>query len=164
MNEIFKDVPNYEGVYKVSNKGNVKRILKGGREKFNKLTKLNNGYLAIQLSLNNKGKIFTVHQLMAITFLNHKPCGNRLVVDHINNNPLDNRIDNLQIVSARENTSKDKKGYSSKYVGVSWHKAAKKWVSHIVIDNKKEYLGLFKKELDAANAYAERLNEILTKK
>ena len=50
MNEIFKDIPNYDGVYKVSNKGNIKRILKGGREKFNKLTKLNNGYLAVQLS------------------------------------------------------------------------------------------------------------------
>tara|TARA_R110000772_G_C13071126_1_gene416383 strand:+ start:106 stop:594 length:489 start_codon:yes stop_codon:yes gene_type:complete len=162
MNEIFKNIPNYEGVYEVSNKGRVKRILKDGRERFNKLTKLNNGYLAVQLSLNNKGKIFQIHQLIAMAFLNHKPCGHRLIVDHINNNPLDNRLDNLQIVSARENTSKDRKGYSSKYVGVTWHKVAKKWVTHIFIDNKKEYLGLFKKELDAANAYKERLNEILT--
>tara|TARA_R110000824_G_scaffold260033_1_gene448670 strand:- start:921 stop:1409 length:489 start_codon:yes stop_codon:yes gene_type:complete len=162
MNEIFKDIPNYEGVYEVSNKGRVKRIFKDGKEKFNKLTKLNNGYLAVQLSLNNKGKIFQIHQLIAMAFLNHKPCGHRLIVDHINNNPLDNRLDNLQIVSARENTSKDRKAYSSKYVGVTWHKVAKKWVTHIFIDNKKEYLGLFKKELDAANAYKERLNEILT--
>jgi hypothetical protein len=162
MEEVFKDIPNYNGVYRVSNIGRVQRLLKGNKFKFNKLTKLNNGYLAVQLSLNNKGKIFQVHQLVAMAFLNHKPCGHRLVVDHINNNPLDNRLDNLQIVSARENTSKDRKGYSSKYVGVTWHKVAKKWVTHIFIDNKKEYLGLFKKELDAANAYKIRLNEILT--
>tara|TARA_R110000796_G_scaffold179958_1_gene296516 strand:+ start:267 stop:755 length:489 start_codon:yes stop_codon:yes gene_type:complete len=162
MNEIFKDVPNYEGVYKVSNKGNVKRILKGGREKFNKLTKLNNGYLAVQLSLNNKGKIFTVHQLVAMAFLNHKPFRYKMVVDHINNNPLDNRLDNLQIITRRENSSKGKVVNSSKYIGVSWHKIAKKWVVHIFNNTKKEYLGLFEVELDAANAYEIRLNEILT--
>ena len=162
MNEIFKDIPNYEGVYKVSNKGRVKRILKDGREKFNKLIKLNNGYLAVRLSLNGKGKVFRVHQLVAIAFLGHTPCGHKIVVDHVNNNPLDNRLDNLQLITQRENTSKDKRGYSSKYIGVTWHKVAKKWVTHIHIGNKYKYLGLFKKELDAANAYKERLNEILT--
>ena len=162
MNEIFKDIPNYEGVYKVSNKGRVKRILKDGREKFNKLTKLNNGYLAVQLSLNGKGKIFQIHQLMAITFLGHTPCGHKIVVDHVNNNHLDNRLDNLQLITQRENTSKDKRGYSSKYIGVIWNKAAKKWQSGIGINGKYKYLGLFKDELEAANAYKERLNEILT--
>ena len=162
MNEIFKDIPNYEGVYKVSNKGRVKRILKGGREKFNKLTKLNNGYLAVHLSLNNQGKIFQIHQLIAMAFLGHTPCGHKIVVDHINNNPLDNRLDNLQLITQRENSSKDRRGGSSQYIGVSWSKAAKKWVTFIFIDNKKEYLGLFKKELDAANAHKERLNKILT--
>jgi|TARA_R110001592_G_scaffold154526_2_gene383560 hypothetical protein len=160
MNEIFKNIPNYEGVYEVSNKGRVKRILKDGKEKFNKLTKLNNGYLAVQLSLNNKGKIFQIHQLVAMAFLNHKPCGHKIVVDHINNNPLDNIVDNLQIVSHRENLTKDKKGYSSEYVGVTWHKVAKKWVSHLQFNGKKEYLGLFTDELDAAKAYKERLNKI----
>jgi len=162
MNEVFKDVPNYKGLYKISNKGRIKRIKKNGGERFNKLTKLNNGYLAVQLSINNKGKIFQIHQLVAMAFLNHNPCGHKLIVDHINNNPLDNRVDNLQIISHRENTSKDKKGYSSDYAGITWHKVAKKWVSQIQFNGKREYLGLFTDELDAVNAYTKRLNEILT--
>ena len=143
MNEIFKNIPNYEGVYEVSNKGRVKRILKDGNTKFKKLTKLNNGYLAVQLSLNNKGKIFQIHQLVAMAFLNHKPCGHKIVVDHINNNPLDNIVDNLQLVSHRENLTKDKKGYSSEYAGVTWHKVAKKWVSHLQFKRLFLWLGLF---------------------
>tara|TARA_R110000851_G_scaffold267199_1_gene419644 strand:+ start:78 stop:563 length:486 start_codon:yes stop_codon:yes gene_type:complete len=160
MNEIFKDVPNYEGVYKVSNKGNVKRILKGGREKFNKLTKLNTGYLAVQLSLRNDKKIFQVHQLVAMAFLNHKPFGYKMVVDHIDNNILNNYLNNLQIITRRENSSKGKMVNSSKYTGVTWHKQAGKWVVHILNNTKREYLGLFEVELDAANAYRKRLNDL----
>ena len=46
----------------------------------------------------------------------------KLVVDHINNDPLDNRLENLQLISHRYNLSKDKKGGSSKFTGVSWDK------------------------------------------
>ena len=167
MNEIFKDIPNYEGVYQVSNLGRVKRIFKGGREKFNKLTKLNNGYLAVQLSLNNKGKIFQVHQLVAMAFLNHKPCGHLLVVDHIDNNPLNNALSNLQVITHRKNVSKinkRNKAYSSQYTGVTWHKVARKWISQIQINGKTKYLGLFSDELDAYKAYEKTLNENLTYK
>ena len=111
MNEVFKDVPNYKGLYKISNKGRIKRIKKNGGERFNKLTKLNNGYLAVQLSINNKGKIFQIHQLVAMAFLNHNPCGHKLIVDHINNNPLDNRVDNLQIISHRNLIPQENKSF-----------------------------------------------------
>ena len=85
-----------------------------------------------------------------------------MVVDHIDNNSLNNCLDNLQIITPRKNTSKDRKGHSSKYIGVTWHKQASKWVVHILNNNKREYLGLFEIELDAANAYKKRLNDILT--
>ena len=47
-----------------------------------------------------------------MAFLNHKPNGNKLVVDHINNVKTDNRLSNLQIITQRKNTSKDRTGGS----------------------------------------------------
>jgi hypothetical protein len=46
-----------------------------------------------------------IHSLMAITFLDHVYDGSRkIVVDHIDNNPLNNKIDNLRLVTMKENT------------------------------------------------------------
>lgn len=162
MKEIFKDIPNYEGVYRVSNTGKIQRIFKGGRIKDKKLTKSNTGYLVVQLSLNGKNKVFQVHQIVAMAFLNHIPNGHKFVVDHINNNPLDNRVENLQIILSRVNTSKDRKNCSSKFTVVTWHKVARKWIVQIVNKDKREYLGLYEDELEASIAYKKRLNEILT--
>lgn len=161
MNEIFKDIPNYEGMYQISDLGRVKS-LKFNRERILKPVVNSNGYLSANLYCEGKLKQKSVHQIMAITFLNHKPDGNNgLIVDHVNNNHLDNRLDNLQLITQRENTSKDKRGGSSQYVGVDWYKQNKKWRARIRINGKLKYLGLFKEELEAANAYKERLNEIL---
>jgi ribosomal protein L15E len=72
-----------------------------------------------------------------MAFLNHTPCGYKIVVDHIDNNiKTDNRLENLQLITQRENVSKDIKNTSSKYIGVCWHKKAKKWRSSIQINGK----------------------------
>jgi hypothetical protein len=85
--------------------------------------------------------------LVAMAFLNHKPDGtHKIVVDHINNNKLDNRVVNLQLISQRENLSKDRKDGTSKYVGVCWKKSRNKWQVDIKIDGKRKYLGLFTDE------------------
>lgn len=149
--EIWKDIPNYEGLYQVSNLGRVKS-LKFNKEKLLKLYKDNYGYLRVNLSKNGKQKLLKVHQLVSVVFLKHKPNGYSVVVDHIDNNPLNNNVNNLQLVSHRKNLSKDKKG-SSKYTGVRYHKQNKKWVSSIYVKGKHKHLGSFTNELDAAKAY-----------
>lgn len=90
---------------------------------------------------------------MAISFLGHKSNGHRLVVDHINNIPSDNRLENLQIITHRKNSSKDRKGGSSKFVGVYWDKQMSKWRARIYLKGKSKHLGLFDSEKEAANAY-----------
>jgi len=71
------------------------------------------------------------------------------VVDHINNNSLDNRIENLRILTQKENTfNRTAKGYH-------WHKRRNKWQAQITINGKKKHLGLFTEEADARNAYLE---------
>lgn len=158
--EIWKDIPNYEGHYQVSNLGRVKS-LKHGKEKLKSIFKKKDGYYGLNLYKNNKHKNAKIHRLVAIAFLNHDYQKTRLVVDHINNKKDDNRLENLQLITYRENSSKDKKGWSSKYVGVSWHAAANKWSSHIRFKEKNIYLGVFKNEIDASNAYQRKLKEIL---
>lgn len=159
MQEIWKDIPNYEGFYQVSNLGGLKSLEREVKhssgcfmvlkEKILRPNKNNRGYLVCTLCKSGKQKKFTIHQLVAITFLNHVICGYKLVVDHINNNPLDNRVENLQLVTQRENISKDKKGGTSKYTGVNWCKKSKKYRSDIRINGKKKFLGCFKNEYEA---------------
>ena len=156
MNEIFKDIVGYEGSYQISNLGNVKSI-KFKKEKILKAP-MNTGYRVVCLSLNNKNKVLYVHQLVAMAFLNHTPNGyNGLIVDHINNIKTDNRLENLQLISNRENTSKDRKGCTSKYTGVCWNKRNNKWLSQIIINGKTKYIGCFNCELEAHLEYQKEL-------
>lgn len=158
MNEIWKDVIGYEGIYMVSNLGRVKS-LKFNKEKILKPAKNSNGYYIILLC-NNNIKARKVHQLVAESFLGHLPCAMNLVVDHINDIKTDNRIKNLQIVTQRFNLSKKKGNYTSNYKGVSWNKKSNKWVSQIYINKKHKNLGLYINEYDAHLAYQNALNNL----
>ncbi len=167
--EEFRDVPGYEGLYQVSNLGNVKSLAKtiirsNGRkmstkEKILKLPIIGN-YLSVGFCKNKKHKKYFVHQLVAMAFLNHIPNGNTgLVVDHIDNDSLNNNLENLQLISSRKNTSKDRTGGTSQYVGVSWNKCSKKWAASIWVNRKSKHLGTFTCELEASEAYQKALKD-----
>ena len=159
--EIWKDIPQYEGHYQVSSLGRVRSIPRGNR-KGRVLKQFENAkYKKLSLSKDGVERSFNVHVLVAMAFLGHVPGGYALVVDHIDNDRLNNNLNNLQLVTARENTSKDRRGGSSKYVGVSWHKNHKKWISNISVDGKQKHLGYFKNEIDAHNAYQNYLKNNL---
>jgi hypothetical protein len=168
MQENFKDILGYEGIYQVSNLGNVKslarEILKNGKypfvskERILKPSKDGGGYYQVSLFKEGKAKRISVHVLVAMTWLGHIPDGTqKIVVDHINNDKLDNRLQNLQLISNRENTSKDKKNGSSQYTGVSWHKKTNKWIAYIAINDKRKHLGLFQTEKQAHLSYQKSL-------
>lgn len=172
MEEIWKEIPGYEGCYEVSNQGRVRsldRETRNGKCSFIRKGRLINGslnsfgYKTVSLRLNNNLKSFLVHQLVAIAFLNHKPDGYKIVVDHINCIKTDNRLENLQLISNRENISKDRKNGSSKYTGVSWNKQRNKWRSNIQINGKNKHLGYFNCETAAFLAYQAELSKISVK-
>jgi hypothetical protein len=171
--EIWKDIPDYEGLYQVSNFGNVKsleRYVKGKVEnrlqKENILSKrlvgnLGNQYYAVTLCNNKDRKQIKVSVLVAMAFLNHTPNGYvGFTVDHIDNNPLNNNVNNLQVITKRENSSKDRKGIS-KYTGVTFNKKSNKWRSQIWINGKNKTLGSFDDELEAHRAYQKELQQHL---
>jgi hypothetical protein len=170
--EVWKDIPDFEGYYQVSNLGNVKslsRTILGKndaptllKEKMLKFSTSTNGYYQVILCKNSDRKIFKVHSLVAICFLNHIPDGtHNVVVDHINEIKTDNSVENLRLIGHRENVSRSIKDSTSTYVGVSWSKNAKKWISQITIEGKTKYLGLFDNEQDANKKYLETLKDLL---
>ena len=108
--EIWKPIKGFEGLYKVSNLGNVRSLdryvmysnrycfLKGKPKKAYPNSK---GYLRVRLHKNKKGKNYFVHRLVAETFIpnpKNLPC-----IDHIDRNYLNNSADNLRWCTQKEN-------------------------------------------------------------
>jgi len=153
--EIYKTVKGFNN-YQISNLGRVWSVK---NKKQLKLSLHSSGYYCVNLYIDGKRQLNKIHQLVAIAFLNHKPCGYKIVVDHIDNNPLNNRVDNLQLVTPRENSSKDRKG-SSKYTDVNWHKNRNKWQANIQVNGNLKYLGVFNNELEAHKEYQKALSEL----
>lgn len=161
-NEIWIDVLGYDGIYEVSNLGNVKSLNYNhtGKAKFLSLCKDSVGYLTVRLYINAKGKTYKVHKLVAQAFLNHTPCGYNIVVNHKDFNKLNNRVDNLEVVTQRENSNLKHLKSKSNYVGVTWQESCKRWQARITINTKRIYLGVFKNEYDAHMAYQNKLKEV----
>lgn len=169
QNDIFKDIPDYEGSYQISNLSNVKSLKRqiptmGGyriiKERMLKQSLNLSGYLIVGLSKKGKIKTFDVHILMAIVFKNHKRNGYKnLIVDHKDNIKTNNFESNIQLVTHRENCSKDKfrKNPTSKLTGVCWDKQMNKWRSSIRIKGKCKFLGLYETESQASNKYQNEL-------
>lgn len=99
--EIYKDIKNYEGIYKVSNYGNVysyytDKILKPIKFKTKVTT-----YLRVDLVKNKKKCKHSIHRLVAEAFIenvDNKPC-----VNHIDNDASNNHVDNLEWCTHSEN-------------------------------------------------------------
>lgn len=114
------------------------------------LCKNKGNHYAMRVEINDKKrKSFKLHREIT-------KCPVGMVVDHINGDTLDNRRENLRIVTHRENMSNQtKRPGSSKYRGVTFKKKEKKWVAQIQINGKRTYLGRFDIEEDAAKAFLE---------
>ena len=99
MNEIWKDIENFEGLYQISNLGNVKALRKISgflilKEKLLKPTLKSNGYIQIDLCKNAIRYKFYVHRLVAKHFINN--CNNYPCVNHIDFNRSNNTWTNLE--------------------------------------------------------------------
>ena len=151
--EEWKSVKGYEGVYQVSSLGNIRRK---GKISNRKLYKEKNGYLTVNLSRCGLSSTRTVHSIVAEAFLNHVRGERGLVVDHINNIKDDNRVENLQIITLRENLLKDSVS-TSEYAGVYWAKDRNKWRAILTYNYNKYNLGTFGSEEEARDAYLKKL-------
>lgn len=95
--EEWRDIPNFENLYQISNLGRIRRMPKG---KILKL-QMRNNYLVIQLTKNKKRKTYQISRLVAETFI-RKPNDNE-VVNHIDYNTKNNCVENLEWCTQKEN-------------------------------------------------------------
>ena len=162
--EIWKDIPNYEGMYQVSNFGNVKSL---ARKKLigNRLIDVDEkilipiehrcGYYWVNLSIKNKRKCFYIHRLVMLCFIGES----KLQVDHINGNKKDNNIENLRYLTNRENcTAHQIKKQNFK--GFTFDKRRNKYIAQIYHNRKHIFLGYYNDSESAKQAYFKYLNTI----
>jgi hypothetical protein len=118
MKTTWKAVPNFDGRYNVSIYGEIHDVERDVFIKPHMSGVKRRNYHQVTLYKKTEGVTTKhtkrVHSIMAITFLGHEYNGSRkFVVDHIDNNPLNNNLSNLQIVSAKVNFNKDRKPYAT---------------------------------------------------
>jgi len=166
--EIWKVVKGYEGIYEVSDLGRVKSIgrevLRGHNYLYRTKTRIlslstNGRYQHIRLYKGGFSERFSIHNLVCFVFLSYERKDSKIVVDHINNVGTDNRLVNLQVISQRENLSKENRG-NSKYTGVHFSKRDRNWKAYITINNKRKHLGVFDNEYDAHLEYQKALSNL----
>lgn len=115
--ENWKDVAGYEGLYRVSDMGRVKSLerivfkkMYGGgvhpytrKARFRKFDISEDGYCTVELSKNTDKNKFKVHRIVAFTFL--PVAQGKDFVNHIDNDPLNNRVSNLEWCTSAENVN-----------------------------------------------------------
>lgn len=164
MKEIFKDVIGFEGLYMVSNLGNVKSMYKSTRVINKEIRylkkKLHNGYEVVNLYKNKKQSTISVHRLVAEAFLPNTK--NKKCVNHKDFNKSNNNLDNLEWATHRENLRhKNAVGnFTSKYFGVCYDKRMEKWYAGITSNRKQKHIGFFNSEYDAHLAYEKELSKL----
>ena len=150
MEEIWKDIQGYEGKYQVSNLGRVKSLIKDNNIIL-KQKKNSRGYMQVGLYSNKLKKTYRVHSLVAIAFLNHVPCAVKRVINHKDLNKDNNKLSNLEIISARENSAHYYKTTKNNYTGVFKHR--NRFASRIYFNKKSHNLGTFDTAIEAREHY-----------
>lgn len=111
VEEIWKDIEEYEGIYQVSNHGRIKSMIGWNGHKYIKREKMLNPYkqegsknyyrAIVKLKKDGKGKEFKVHRLVAEAFIPNPE--NKAEVNHLDGNPLNNIVSNLEWSTHQEN-------------------------------------------------------------
>lgn len=156
-NEVWKDVKGYKGIYSVSSFG---RIKSGYRFNILKQSLTSNGYRFVNLWKDKKPTNKMAHIIIAEAFLGHVPNGQVIVVDHIDNNKTNNMVSNLQLITQRENSLKDKPLPKSGYKGVVWSTSNNKWQVRPRLNGKKFFVGYFDCPKYASDVYIDFTNYV----
>lgn len=143
----MKPLKNYENLYYITDDLRIFSVARKGTSGNEIKPQLNieNGYLRISLSKENKRKKVMLHRIIAENFIPNP--NNYTTVDHINGNKLDNRIENLRWCSQAENSRFDnhklRSNNTSGYRGISFDKRCNKYQTEVNVAGKQIYVGKF---------------------
>ena len=103
MKEIWKDIPNYGGLYQISNTGKIKSLNynRTHKEKVLKPMLCYGNYYTVTLYKNKIKEVFLVHRLVALTYIQNSQ--KKEYVNHKDGNKLNNNVNNLEWVTPSEN-------------------------------------------------------------
>ena len=169
LNEIYKDIVGFEGIYQVSNFGNVKNQ----HGKILKTYQINSGYLCLKLhAATGKRSGHLVHRLVATAFLDNP----KTEVNHIDGNKHNNTLTNLEWCTRSENirhaldtgltvynkptTGLKTKRNTSGYYGVLFDRTRNKWVAHVVWDKVRYLHKRYNTAIEAAKARDAKVLEL----
>ena len=148
---IIFDLLNYKLKYVVNE---CEFYVKNGDEwRLKKFSVMNNGYLFSGFSFEkNKCTLISKHRLVFYAYNQDfeifRISRTENMIDHVDGDKLNNRIENLRLVTHQQNHFN-----RTKARGYSWYKPYKKWVAYIRLDGKLKHLGYFETEQDARKAY-----------
>ena len=147
MSENWKSINGYEN-YEISDHGNIKNIT---THKMLKPRVNNRGYNNVDL-YNIGKRTKQIHRLVAQAFLDNHD--DKLCVDHIDRNRLNNHISNLRYATNSENSMNRSKcsNNTSGTTGVNFHKTNNKWRARITKDGARKNLGSFDSKEEAIEA------------
>ncbi len=148
----MKYIKGFEGRYSVNKDGNVFSHIRG---RFLKPRDLGHGYLSVLLSRDGFSKNYKIHRLVALTYLGEDD----RQIDHLDGNPKNNKLENLEYVSHRENCTRRsrRKKKSGLPTGVFFEPRTKRYYSRIRFGKKIINLGTFDTPGEASDAYEKAL-------
>ena len=161
MDEIWVTVLGFDD-YEVSNLGNVRRkerrrIRKDGKIGLFKSKKMfpsdnGRGYIQVTLTRDKQRYCKLVHRLVYESFNGSVTSSTKYSIDHLNNNRSDNRLENLQFVTHRENVSRRWAMKRDLPTGVK-KSSANSYKATARVGDKEVAIGSFKTALEASAAY-----------
>jgi len=158
--EIWKDINGFVGVYQISNYGRVKSLSRKinnryglfiSKEKIKVQSLDTRGYPQILLLQPGLRKTIKIHLLVWDHFGNQPRDGRNINVDHKDEVKTNNHISNLQVLKNRDNKNKSL-SKNGRLNGVTF-RPNNRFTSEIYVNGKRNYLGVFKSEIEAHNAY-----------
>ena len=145
------DVEELKKTFRIRN-GNLERInyryTNGKWTVFNNKKNHNKGYCTVKFNGTN-----VFYHVIIWILSTGKDIPQGMEIDHINGNKIDNRIENLRIVTKRENQQNRKKHRAGRLVGAIYRKGHNDWQSQIKINKNKITIGYYKTEQEAHEAY-----------